>query len=76
MEYFKQVKQLRVLVCGGDGTVGRFFSEVDKMNFKAKPAVAVLPLGTGNDLANAFGWGSVSCTHNFVPVKYFKFVCN
>lgn len=54
-------RKLRVLVCGGDGTVawvlgptgiGALPEELRKL-----VAIAVLPLGTGNDLARALGWG-------------------
>jgi len=52
--------QCILLACGGDGTVSWLLNTVDKLRLSTKPIIAIFPLGTGNDLARALGYGSGS----------------
>ncbi|ANQ09884.1 Diacylglycerol kinase [Plasmodium coatneyi] len=55
-----------VLVAGGDGTLNWFLKEAEHYDIKDdKIAVGVIPFGTGNDFAKAFGWKKMDGFFNY-----------
>ncbi|XP_072179956.1 diacylglycerol kinase delta-like [Diadema setosum] len=58
LRLFQNFDTFRILVCGGDGSIGWVLSEIDKMDLHKQCRIGVLPLGTGNDLARVLGWGT------------------
>lgn len=74
-KHLAEVKKLMILVCGGDGTVRwvidrcREIYGVDSSNL---PPIAVLPLGTGNDLSRILGW---DVTFNGDILNFLKRIC-
>ncbi|XP_011648136.1 diacylglycerol kinase theta isoform X6 [Pogonomyrmex barbatus] len=58
---FRHIKDYKILVCGGDGTIGWVLQCLDNVGQDSQcssPACAIVPLGTGNDLARVLCWGS------------------
>uniref|UniRef100_A0A8C5F8Q2 Diacylglycerol kinase n=1 Tax=Gadus morhua TaxID=8049 RepID=A0A8C5F8Q2_GADMO len=58
LRLFQRFDTFRILVCGGDGSVGWVLSEIDTLSLHTQCQLGVLPLGTGNDLARVLGWGA------------------
>ncbi|KAL3847643.1 hypothetical protein ACJMK2_018545 [Sinanodonta woodiana] len=58
LRLFQKFDQFRILVCGGDGSIGWVLSEIDRLDLHRQCQIGVLPFGTGNDLARVLGWGS------------------
>jgi len=55
---FSTRSNVRILVCGGDGTVTWILNAIDACQMECNPAIAIAPTGTGNDLARSLGWGN------------------
>src|SRR5437868_3598835 len=70
LQLFQEVPDARIVCCGGDGTAGWVMAEMDKLGMRSASAVAVLPLGTGNDLARCLGWGGGACLLDYVCTAF------
>ncbi|CAL8139901.1 unnamed protein product [Prunus armeniaca] len=64
-------EKLRIIVAGGDGTAGWLLGVVSDLKLSHSPPIATVPLGTGNNLPFAFGWGKKNPGTDSQSVKSF-----
>ncbi|KAF2357512.1 Diacylglycerol kinase catalytic domain, partial [Trinorchestia longiramus] len=50
-------RSVTVIIAGGDGTIGWVLNTLYKKKLMHRVKVALVPLGTGNDLSRVLGWG-------------------
>ncbi|XP_066153489.1 diacylglycerol kinase epsilon isoform X2 [Euwallacea fornicatus] len=60
-------KTVRILVAGGDGTISWVLTTSHKLDLDPEPPLAIIPLGTGNDLSRVLGWGKENGSELDVP---------
>lgn len=56
------------MAAGGDGTVAWLLGTIRELKLDPPPSVAVMPLGTGNDLSLSFGWGN-TFLHKWIKAR-------
>lgn len=54
LKNFAHIKTARLITAGGDGTVASVINFIKEFDWN--PPIAILPLGTGNDLSRELGW--------------------
>jgi diacylglycerol kinase (ATP) len=58
LSIYSSLVNIRICICGGDGTVGWVLSRlVETFSSLRNPPASICPLGTGNDLSRVLGWG-------------------
>lgn len=71
---FRKIRDYKILVSGGDGSVGWVLQCLDNVGQDSEcqsPPCAIIPLGTGNDLARVLRWGS-GFTGAEDPINFLK----
>ncbi|KAL0794155.1 hypothetical protein Bca101_065532 [Brassica carinata] len=63
--------KLKIIVAGGDGTAGWLLGVVCDLKLSHPPPIATVPLGTGNNLPFAFGWGKKNPGTDTASVELF-----
>ncbi|CAF4663134.1 unnamed protein product [Rotaria sp. Silwood1] len=63
LNIYSSLSNARICICGGDGTVAWILSRLmDAFPSLKNPPAGICPLGTGNDISRALGWG-----HRYKP---------
>jgi hypothetical protein len=57
LQLFRDVPRLRILACGGDGTIGWVGQAIRDAELTDGALLCPVALGTGNDFSRALGWG-------------------
>ncbi|RDX96045.1 Diacylglycerol kinase 5, partial [Mucuna pruriens] len=65
------MEKLKLIVAGGDGTASWLLGVVCDLRLSHPPPIATVPLGTGNNLPFAFGWGKKNPTTDQGSVEAF-----
>uniref|UniRef100_A0A6B2ED13 Diacylglycerol kinase n=1 Tax=Phlebotomus kandelakii TaxID=1109342 RepID=A0A6B2ED13_9DIPT len=68
-------KPCRILVAGGDGTIGWVMNTLFAMAVEPFPEICILPLGTGNDLSRVLNWGT-EAPDTVDPVEFLRQIQN
>jgi hypothetical protein len=69
LNIYSSLPNIRVCVCGGDGTIGWILSTFgDMFSSLNNPPISICPLGTGNDLSRVLGWGSSYSTKRLLTI--------
>jgi diacylglycerol kinase family enzyme len=81
LQLFASLSKFRILICGGDGTITWILNTVEQWHQQQQhqqhmtmPSIAILPIGTGNDLANELGW--LECIQNHALSSFLEQVLN
>ncbi|XP_068668372.1 diacylglycerol kinase 1-like [Aristolochia californica] len=64
-------RRLKLIVAGGDGTASWLLGVVSDLKLAQAPHIAMVPLGTGNNLPFSFGWGKKNPGTDAESVKSF-----
>lgn len=72
---FRKIRDYKILVSGGDGSVGWVLQCLDNVGQDSEcqsPPCAIVPLGTGNDLARVLRWGSGYTGGKYLSISWLK----
>lgn len=64
--------RLRILACGGDGTMAWILKVIQQLDLQPPPPVAIMPLGTGKQRRHCV-YQSAVCKHRACPAGELEF---